>query len=87
MKNRGFTIIEAVIILVIVGIVATLGVVAYNRFLKPATPTASETTEAPVSTEQVTSTSDLDKVTNDLDSIDLSDSSDTTAIDSDTSNF
>jgi len=88
MTKRGFTVIEAVIIVVVVGVLSTLGLVAYNRFAKPtATTTASTSTTAPTSTTTVKSSADLDKVGSDLDSIDITDSSDTKDISSQASAF
>lgn len=86
MKSRGFTIIEALIIVVVVAIITTLGFVAYNRFMKPQ-GVSTQSTAAPTSVTEVKTSSDLDKVSSDLDAIDLTDSSDTSTLDSQTSAF
>jgi Tfp pilus assembly protein PilE len=83
---RGFTIVEALIIVVVVALLTALGFVAYNQFIKPKADT-SQTTAAPTTVTTVESTSDLDKASSDLDAIDLTDASDTTTIDSQTSGF
>lgn len=86
MKRRGFTVIEAVIIVVVVAILTTLGFVAYNQFMKPKAAD-TQTTAAPATVTEVKSTADLDKVTSDLDALDLTDTDDTTALDAQTQNF
>ena len=85
MKNRGFTIVEAALIIVVVGIITTLGFVAYNQFVKPKTTQTSSATETSVTT--VNSSADLDTVASDLDAIDLSDKNDTMTLDTQTANF
>ena len=85
MKNRGFTIVEAVLVIVVVGIITTLGFVAYNQFVKPKTIQTSSATETSVTT--VNSSADLDTVASDLDAIDLSDKNDTMTLDTQTANF
>lgn len=88
--SRGFTIIEAVIIVVFVAILSLLGLVAYNQFFGSKTATTANTdsnTTAPETVTKVESTSDLDKATADLDNIDLTDSDDTTTLDSETADF
>ena len=86
--SRGFTIIEAVIIVVFVAILSLLGLVAYNQFFAPkTTTTADSSTAAPETVTKVESTSDLDKATADLENIDLTDSSDTTTLDSQTADL
>lgn len=84
MKTRAFTIVEAVIIVAIAAIITTLGFVAYNQFIKPKDTTTS-TTAAPVTVQKIESTTDLDAASSDLEAIDLTDSSDTTALDTQTS--
>ncbi|HEY8886746.1 MAG TPA: hypothetical protein VIM31_04600 [Candidatus Microsaccharimonas sp.] len=86
MKTRGFTIVEALIIVVVAAIITTLGFVAYNRFVKPQVA-STQTTAAPTTVTAVKSASDLDKAANDLQAIDLTDSSDTTVLDSQTSSL
>lgn len=79
MKRHGFTVVEAILILVIIGILGLVGYVAYSQLTKQ--PASSEqSTVVPVSTQDVTSTSDLDTVNNELDSIDTSDKDDITTI-------
>ncbi|MFY9228102.1 MAG: hypothetical protein WAO28_02135 [Candidatus Microsaccharimonas sp.] len=86
--SRGFTIIEAVIIVVFVAILSLLGLVAYNQFFgTKTTTTADSSTTTTETVTKVESTSDLDKATTDLDSIDLTDSDDTTTLDSETADF
>jgi len=86
MNRRGFTIVEVLIIVVIAAIIGLLGFAAYNQFLKTDIVT-SETTAAPTSVTKVESSSDLDKATADLEAIDLSDSTETSTLDSQTVGF
>ena len=85
MKKRGFTIVEAILILAILGIIGALGYTAYTHFVakKPTTTTPPVTTTQQSATT-VSSASDLDKATSDLNALDLTDSSETTTIDSQT---
>jgi len=86
--TKGFTVIEGAILVVVVSLVTLLGLVAYNRFLKPADTTASTTTaKTSTTTTAVTSPSDLEKVGADLNSIDLTDTSDTSTISTQASAF
>jgi Tfp pilus assembly major pilin PilA len=85
-KNRGFTIVEALLIVVVVAIITTLGFVAYNQFIKPKLA-QTQTTAAPTSVTSVKSVSDLDKASSDLQAIDLTDSSDTKTLDTQTSSL
>jgi Tfp pilus assembly protein PilE len=87
MKSRGFTAIEAIIIVVIAAIIVTLGLIAYNRFFKPSTETVQTTTSAQTTVTEVKSVSDLDKAASDLEAIDLSDASETSTLDSETADF
>ena len=86
MKNRGFTIVEALIIVVFAAIVSTLGFVAYNQFVKPKVAT-TQTATTPATITKVKSVSDLDKVSSDLQAIDLTDASDTSLLDTQASSF
>ena len=86
MKTRGFTIVEAVIVVVFAAIVSTLGFVAYNQFVKPKVAT-TQTSTAPATVTTVKSASDLDKVSSDLQAIDLTDSTDTSLLDTQASSF
>ena len=86
MKTRGFTIVEAVIVVVFAAIVSTLGFVAYNQFVKPKVATTQTTTAASTVTA-VKSVADLDKVSSDLQAIDLTDSTDTSLLDTQASSF
>lgn len=86
MKTRGFTIVEAVIVVVFAAIVSALGFVAYNQFVKPKVATTQTTTAASTVTT-VKSAADLDKVSSDLQAIDLTDSADTSLLDTQASSF
>ena len=86
MKTRGFTIVEAIIVVVFAAIVSTLGFVAYNQFVKPKVATTQTTTAASTVTT-VKSAADLDKVSSDLQAIDLTDSADTSLLDTQASSF
>ena len=86
--TKGFTIIEGAILVVVVSLVTVLGLVAYNRFIvKPADTTTSTAPTTSTSTTAVTSPSDLEKVGADLNSIDLTDTSDTSTISTQASAF
>ena len=87
MKNRGFTIVEALIIVVVVAIITALGLTAYHSFTKQQVATTQTTTAAPATVTEVKTASDLDKASSDLQALDLTDSSDTSTIDSQTSGF
>jgi len=85
--SKGFTVIEGAILVVVVSLVTVLGLVAYNRFVKPADTTTSTSATTSTSTTVVTSPSDLEKVGADLDSIDLTDASDASTISTQASAF
>ena len=87
--TKGFTVIEGAILVVVVSLVTVLGLVAYNRFIVKPADTTTSTTSATTSTSTtaVTSPSDLEKVGADLNSIDLTDTSDTSTISTQASAF
>jgi prepilin-type N-terminal cleavage/methylation domain-containing protein len=76
-RKSGFSVIEVVVVIAIVGIVTTLGVVGYNRWKQ--TETAKKTTtdtsqqSAPASAPAINKTSDLDTATTTVDKADLGD--------------
>jgi len=86
MNRQGFTIVEALIIVVVVAIITTLGFTAYHQFNKQNVAT-SQATAAPTTVTEVKTASDLDKATSDLQAIDLTDSSDTSTLDTQSSSF
>ena len=86
MKTRGFTIVEALVIVLVVAIITTLGFTAYHQFTKQKVAT-SQATSAPITVTAVKSASDLTKASSDLQALDLTDSSDTSTLDSQASAF
>lgn len=87
LKTNGFSIIELVIILVVVGIIGGLGYVFYNRITQPAQSDVAGSSEQAASLKSIDTTADLDKASSQLDSIDVSDSQDVNSLDSQEANF
>lgn len=92
--SPGFTIVEGIIIFIVVGLVAVLGLTFYNTATKQtASTTAPVTTQSTAETIKATpvpavnTTTDLDKATTDLNSLDLTDSQDATQLDQQESGF
>ncbi|MDN5275491.1 MAG: hypothetical protein JWN33_140 [Candidatus Saccharibacteria bacterium] len=88
--QRGFTIVEAVIIIAIIGVIGLVGYVAYNTFQKQAAnesssqvSTASDVPEAPT----IESKSGLDAASATIDDINLDDESDLSQLDSELDTF
>jgi len=74
MSQRGFTIVEGVILVAVIVVLAGVGFVAYNNFAapKPTDTTVGTSEDAPHSHDmnsmsQVTSTKDLDEAMTSLD--------------------
>ncbi len=88
MKNKGFSIIEIIIVLVVIGVIAALGYVYMNRpTSQESASTQSVSTSAPEA-PQITSVKDLDKATSTVEEINLDTTdSDLSAIDSELSQF
>lgn len=81
MKERGFSLVEGVLVVVVVGLIGGVGYMAYTNFL---TPKADKTADAqPVKVE---SKKDLETVDKTLDTVSLDDV-DTTDLDSVTNNL
>jgi prepilin-type N-terminal cleavage/methylation domain-containing protein len=77
MRKSGFSAVEVIIVLVIVGIIAALGVVGYNRWKQTQTKSNSTDTSQQSTTgaPEIKKTSDLDKAATVLDQSDLDDAS------------
>ncbi len=76
MKTKsGFTIIEAIIIVVVAGVVTALGLTFYHSMTatQKATDTAQTAQAQPIT---ITKAADLDTATTDLDQLDIDDSDD-----------
>jgi len=86
MKRRGMTIIGALGIVVVSAIVSMLGFIAYDQFLKPEV-VVPQTISAPQAEADAEPISELDAATSDLESIDLTDESDTTTLESQVSDL
>jgi Tfp pilus assembly protein PilE len=83
-KQDGFTLIEAIFIVIIVGIIGALGYLAYmNIIYANKAPDTSSTTAQPVKVE---SKKDLDTASTELDKVSVDDS-DNTQFDSATNSF
>jgi hypothetical protein len=77
MNNKhtvGFSVIEAVIIVVIVGVVVVLGLTFYNALTQQTESNIVVTTDDTVPV--IESINDLDTVSNDLDKLDIDDTDD-----------
>lgn len=86
-KTNGFSIIELVIILVVIGIVGGLGYVFYNRITQPAKDGVASSSQQATPLKSIDTAADLDKASSQLDSIDVSDSQDINSLDSQAANF
>jgi Tfp pilus assembly protein FimT len=73
MRKSGFSAVEAIITLVVVGIIAMLGVVGYNRW-KETQATNKNMSDMLTKEPQIKRTSDLDKAATTLDKVDFGDS-------------
>lgn len=81
MKERGFSLVEGVLIIVVVGLIGGVGYMAYSNFLAP-----KSTETADVKPVKVESKKDLETVDKTLDTVSLDDV-DTTDLDSVTNNL
>lgn len=70
MKTKGFSIIEIIIIIAVVGVIAALGYVYVNRPAQVSSSTQEVSTAAPEA-PQITSTKDLDTATSTVEEINL----------------
>lgn len=90
MRNKnGFTIVEIVILIAVLAIIGALGYMAYNNLIagnstNSKDAASSNQTVAPV---VVKSSSDLEKVTKELDAMSLEDSDSTSQLDTAASSF
>ena len=89
LSSRGFTLIEAVILIVVIAIIAGLGYAFYTRVNQPVADTVKESdttnsAQTPSTTEVTTisSSDDLDKLSKELDQLDIDDSSDDASLNS-----
>jgi prepilin-type N-terminal cleavage/methylation domain-containing protein len=75
MRKSGFSAVEVIIVLVIVGIIGALSVVGYNRWKQTQTKSTSTDTsqQSAAGAPEIKKTSDLDKATTTLDQADLDD--------------
>lgn len=85
--KSGFSIIELIIILVVVGLLSFVGYTAYQKLYPSTANTADARTQTRVATDvkpipTITSSSDLTTAETTLDQTDTSSSSDLTALDS-----
>ncbi len=71
-RHNGFTVIEGLLIIVVVGIIGAVGYMGYTNFIAPKTPaTVSSSSSEPVNVE---SKADLDDASTQLDNVSLDDS-------------
>jgi prepilin-type N-terminal cleavage/methylation domain-containing protein len=77
MRKSGFSAVEVIVVLVIVGIIVALGVVGYNRWKQTQTKSSSTNTsqQSTADAPEIKKTSDLDKATTVLDQSNLDDAS------------
>lgn len=82
-RSRGFTIVEALVIVVIVGVITAVGLTFYNSVTKNAKTDTTSSDQAILDspTPEVTSTKDLTTVSDELDKLDIDDTSDTAQLD------
>lgn len=88
MRKAGFSAVEVIIVLFVVGIIAALGVVGYGRWKQTQTKTSSNDTsqQSTASAPEIKQTSDLDKAANTLDQVDFGDA-DATDLDTQSKTF
>lgn len=87
MKNKGFSIIEIVIVIAVIGVIAALGYVYVNRPAQDNASTQGVSTAAPEA-PQITTVKDLDVAASTVEEINLDTTeSDLSAIDSELNQF
>ena len=70
MKTKGFSIIEIIIVIAVIGVIAALGYVYVNRSAQVSNSTQEVSTAVPEA-PQITSTKDLDTATSTVEEINL----------------
>ena len=89
--NKGFSVVEGILILVVVAVIGFVGYLAYTNFLAPADSTESSDSadNSQVDTEpvKVDSTEDLDTALSELDKVSIDDDSEGTELEKATDEF
>ena len=90
--NKGFSVVEGILILVVVAVIGFVGYLAYTNFLAPADSTESSDYSADksqVDTEpvKVNSSEDLDAAISELDKVSIEDDSEGTELEKATDEF
>lgn len=86
-KTKGFSVVEILIVVVVVGIVAALGVVGYGRWKQTQVANKTDTTQQTVSAApEIKTSSDLDTALTTLDQADVT-GTDTAQLDSQSNSF
>lgn len=90
-QNKGFSLIEGILVLVVIAIVGLVGYLAYTNFIAPddESVTSSNTTQQQEEAEPVVveSSEDIDSAIKALDDISIEDESDSASYDSVTKDF
>lgn len=92
-NNRGFSVVEVVVLLAVLVIIGALGYVAYNNLILNNDSQSASSDESALTADSLTSpvviksSSDLDKIAEELDSLSLEDSDSNTQYDKAVSSF
>jgi len=87
MRKSGFSAVEVIIVIVVVGIVTTLGIVGYNRWAETkVNRTTANNSQDTVSAPEIKKASDLDTAATTLDAVNFGDS-DATELDAQSGTF
>ncbi len=83
-NNKGFSIVEGILVLLVVAVIGFVGYMAYTNFFAPDSNKSTTETSEGNNTEPVVveDSSDLDTAIDELDGVPIDDSSDATELDS-----
>lgn len=88
MKNKGFSIVEIIIVIAVIGVIAALGYVYINQSAQQNDSDQREVSTAAPEAPQITTTKDLDTAVSTVEDIDLgATDTDLSAIDSELNQF
>lgn len=91
-NHQGFSLIEVVIVVIVVGLIAALGYVAWNKFANQDAQTETSTSQSATAEDvpaapQIETTDDLDEASTTLDQIDVNGSGDDAQLEREVESF